>query len=56
MYDEVLSASGSNPRFFESGSTIAFYLTQEARDVETWENVEYSDSDVDIYLLELNNT
>ena len=50
MYDEALSSSGSNTRFFESGSTTAFYLTKEARDVETWENTEYSDTDV-IFLL-----
>lgn len=46
IYDEALSSDGSNPRFFETGNTIAFYLTMDPMDVENWENTDYSGSDV----------
>ena len=48
IYDESLSNSGNNPRFFEPGSTQAFFLTKEPQDVENWENTNYVGSGSDV--------
>lgn len=46
IYDDSFSPSGSNPRFFESGSINAFFLTKEPQDVYTWQSNNYADTDV----------
>ena len=46
IYDEPLTSSGSNPRFFEGGSENAFYITKEPQNVESWSFSNYADADV----------
>ncbi len=46
IYDEPLTPSGSNPRFFEGGSENAFYITKKSQDVENWSFADYPDADV----------
>lgn len=45
IYDDSFS-SGSNPKFFEPGSDVAFYFTKDPKDVENWQNADYAESDV----------